>query len=163
MATLSYPDQSTPYAETRAPEAHQEPGYGHARRDLGATAFVWLAWAAAAFFWGATLTTAVNILGTPAPAQGLGAGEADAGGVGWGLMNFVGVIILGLAIAYGGFRYMTRDKRKDGVTEAATAALYDRVERSGGDDDVSLSPEAHRSEERAAFRDVSLGRDPLPR
>jgi hypothetical protein len=163
MATLTYPDHSTPYGDTPATAAHHESGYGHAKRDLGATFFVWLAWAAAAFFWGMTLTTAAQIMGTPAPSQSLGPGEADAGGVGWGLMNFVGVIILGLAIAYGGFRYMTRDKRKDGVTEAATAALYDRVERSGGDDDVSLSPEAHRTEDRAAFRDVSLGRDPLPR
>lgn len=150
MATLSYPDQSTPYGQTRA-EVHDT---APARRDVGATIFIWLAWAAAAFFWGATLTTAVNILGSPAPAQSVGPGEVDSGGIGWGLMNFIGVIILGLAIAYGAFRYLTRDKRKDPMTEAATHALYDRVEAAGGDDDVSLSPEAHRPEERAAYRDV---------
>jgi hypothetical protein len=151
MATLSYTDQSTPYAETRADGAHRQAGYG-AHRDLGATIFVWVAWAAAAFFWGVTLTTAFNILGTPAPAQALGPGEADAGGVGWGLMNFVGVIILGMAIAYGAFRYFTRDKRKDPMTEASTHALYDNIERRGGDDESALSPEAHRAEERDAYR-----------
>ncbi|HEY8570988.1 hypothetical protein [Phenylobacterium sp.] len=161
MATLSYTDQSTPYADAHAPAAHHDTGYGRAHRDLGATAFVWLAWAAAAFFWGMTLTTAFNIMGVAPPAQALGPGEADAGGVGWGLINFVGVIVLGLAIAYGAMRYFTRDKRKDPVTEAATASLYDRVERSGGDDEVTLSPEAHETGERAAYRDVTLDRDPL--
>ena len=147
MATLSYPEQSTPYAEVRTHDA----GYGRAHRDLGATAFVWLAWAAAAFFWGMTLTTAFNILGVQPPAQATGPGEADAGGIGWGLMNVVGAGILGLAIAYGLFRYATRDKRKDPMTEASTAALYDNIERRGGDDEVSLSPEAHRPEERDAY------------
>lgn len=148
MATLSYPDRSTPYADSRP--ATQAP----ARPDVGATIFVWVAWAAAAFFWGVTLTTAVHILGSPMPNQGVGPGEVDQGGVGWGLMNVVGVIVLGLAIAYGAFRYMTRDKRKDPVTEASTHALYDRIENVDGHNESSLSPEAHRPDERAAYRDA---------
>jgi hypothetical protein len=149
MATLSYPDQSTPYGATRAEAETRTSG----RRDIAATIFVWLAWAAAAFFWGMTLTTAFHIIGTPAPNQAVGPGEVDQGGVGWGLMNFVGVIILGLAIAYGMFRYVTRDKRKDAITEASTHALYDRADNVDRHES-SLSPEAHEPEERAAYRDA---------
>lgn len=121
--------------------------------------FLWVAWALAAAFWAFALTTGVGILSMGGPAtNGPGPGEVDAGGVGWMLINVIGgLVILGLAIAYGAYRYATRDKRNDPITEAATHAEYDMVEAAGGDDDVSRSPEAHRPEERDAYRAITPG------
>lgn len=158
MATLSYPDQSTPYAAAGT-QAREATTHSAARRDIGATAFIWLAWALAAIFWAAVLSTAVHILGTPAPsASGPGPGGVDAAGAGFGLMTVVGVVVLGLAMAYAAFRYMGRDKRKDPITEASTAALYDSIERQGGEDMTTRSPEARESVERDAFRNANLHR-----
>ena len=62
-----------------------------------------------------------------------------------------GMVILGLAIAYGLYRYSTRDKRLDPVTEASTARLYDIVEAQGGEDMTTRSPEAREPLERDAY------------
>jgi hypothetical protein len=147
--TLPYSDRTDTYA------AQRTGADDHRSRDMGATIFVWVAWAVAAIFWGFTLTTAFGILGSlghPA-ADGLDAGEVDAGGLGWMAINFVGgLIILGGAIAYGAYRWASRDKRLDPVTEAATHELYDQVERQGGEDMTSRSPEAREPFERDAYR-----------
>lgn len=131
-------------------------GYGEGRRGMASQIFLWFAWAAAAAFWGLTLTTGVGILSASNPmAMGVDSGEAGAGGVGWMLINFIGgLVILGLAIAYGSYRYSTRDKRKDAMTEAATHATYDMASAAGGDDDIRRSPGARRTEERAAYRAI---------
>lgn len=124
---------------------------------VGGKIFIWLAWALAAAFWAFTLTTAFGImgaLGDPA-ANGPGPGEVDAGGMGWLLMTFVGgLLILGGALAYGAYRYATRNKRLDPLTEAATHAEYDMAEAAGGDDDIRRSPEARRPLDRDAARAV---------
>ncbi|WP_374472539.1 hypothetical protein [Phenylobacterium sp.] len=149
MATLPYSDRTDTYSAERSDAG------AHRTRDVGATIFVWLAWAAAAIFWGFALTTAFGILsslGHPA-ADGLDAGEADVGGIGWMTINFIGgLIILGGALAYGAYRYASRDKRLDPVTEAATHALYDTIERQGGEDRTTRSPEAREPMERDAYR-----------
>lgn len=132
-------------------DAHADRGRG----DVGAKIFLWAAWAAAAAFWAFMLTTGIGILNSTRGANGPGPGEVDAGGVGWGLMNVVGVVILGLAIAYGAFRYFTRDKRDDALTEAATRAEYDMVEAAGGDDDIHRSPDARSPYDRDAARAVN--------
>ncbi len=46
----------------------------------------------------------------------------------WESLWHVGWVILGAAIAYGLYRYHTRNKRNDPVTEEATRALYDNPE-----------------------------------
>jgi hypothetical protein len=51
-------------------------------------------------------------------------GPADAGGAGFFLIDVIGAAVLGLAIAYGLFRYYTRDRRLDPLTEAATREAY---------------------------------------
>lgn len=153
MATLSYPDPSTPYAQsqtqarTRAPSAYVP--HGHA----GATAFIWIAWALAMSFWAASFTTALGILQAVShPTETTGVGGADAGGVGFALMDVVGgIVILGLALAYGLYRYSTRNKAMDPVTEASTARLYDIVEAQGGEDMTTRSPEARQPLERDAY------------
>lgn len=135
--------------------------YGSERRDdtyaettspgVGGQIFLWVAWALAAAFWAFSLTTGIGIINSLGPSSGPGPGEADAGGVSWMLINFIGgVLILGGALAYGAYRYATRNKRNDALTEAATHAEYDMIEANGGDDEVSLSPEAHRPMERDA-------------
>ena len=85
-----------------------------------------------------------------------GYGESTSGGVGgvsWLMITFVGgLIVLGGALAYGAYRYATRDKSLDPVTEAATHALYDITEAAGGDDEVTRSPEARRPQDRDSLR-----------
>ncbi|MCR5879748.1 hypothetical protein [Phenylobacterium sp. J367] len=124
------------------------------RRDVGVTAFLWAAWAAAAVFWGFLLTTAYGIVQALGhPSDGLDAGEAGVAGIGWMTINMVGgLVILGGALAWGAYRYASRDRGLDPVTEASTHALYDIVERQGGDDLTSRSPEAREPFERDAFR-----------
>lgn len=140
--------------DSRRDIAHAHRGDGRTR-DMGATVFIWVAWAAAAIFWGVLLTTGFGILsalGHPA-ANGPGPGEADMGGVGWMTINFIGgIIVLGGALAWGMYRYASRDRMMDPVTEVATHALYDTIERQGGDDMTSRSPEARTTHERDAYR-----------
>jgi hypothetical protein len=152
MATLHYTDQSTPFAHSRA-EARVQSDY--VPHHLGSTLFLWIAWALAAAFWAATFTTAMGILQAVTSPTAGPAGGVDAGGIGFAMMDVIGgMVILGLALAYGMYRYTTRDKRMDPVTEASTAALYNNIERRGGDDESTLSPEAHTPAERDAYRNI---------
>jgi hypothetical protein len=153
MATTTYIDQSTPYAATRP----RSGGYV-AHESVGGMIFLWLAWALAAAFWAGTFTTVLGIMAAVSrPTAATAAGGADAGGVQFALMDVVGgVVILGLALAYGLYRYSTRDRMMDPVTEVTTKALYDRIERDG-DDESSLSPDAHTAQERTAYKDVQRG------
>jgi hypothetical protein len=123
-------------------------------RDVGPQIFLWLAWALAFGFWALTMSTFFGILSALAAGSPGGLeGGVDAGGAGFFLIDVVaGVIGLGIALAYGMARWATRDKRLDPVTEASTAALYDAVERGGGEDMTSRSPEARRPRERDAYR-----------
>ena len=116
--------------------------------------FLWIAWALAAGFWAFMLTTAAGILAAgDTPAIGRPGADADAGGISWLLIDVIGgLVVLGLAIAWGSWRWASRDKRKDGMTEAATHAEYDLIEANGGDDEITRSPQAHRPEERDAYR-----------
>jgi hypothetical protein len=158
MATL-HDDTTTPYA-VHASADRRGATASRTQPVTGPTIFVWIAWALAAAFWALTMTTAAGILQATGNGAGPGptGGAVDAGGAGWGLINVVGVTILGLAIAYGAYRYATRDRKKDPMTEASTAALYDEIE-SGADDGMSdRSPEANRPDERASYRPAT--RDP---
>jgi hypothetical protein len=122
-----------PYERDRAYSADDEPTTSG---GVGGQVFLWVAWALAAAFWAAVGTTAINILQAgDNPALTLGGGEAEGGGLQWSLMTVIGVVILGAAIAFGAWRYATRDRRKDPMTERATRAEYDAIEAAGGDDD----------------------------
>jgi hypothetical protein len=115
-------------------------------RNLGEHIFIWIAWAVAAIFWGATMTTFVGILhavGQPSPGP---TGGADAGGIGFLLMDVVGgLVLLGLAMAIASAMVARRNRRLDPLTEAATAELYDSLDRQGGE---QLRPLAAGSERR---------------
>jgi hypothetical protein len=152
MATDFYSDRTAGYDSRYAARADQ--ASASAYRDPAGTTFLWIAWAIAFAFWAFAMSTFFGILeaigrGGPGSIRG----GVDAGGVGFLLMDVIGgVIVLGVALGWGMARWATRDKRRDAVTEAATAALYDRVERAGGDDLVDRSPDARRPEERDSYR-----------
>jgi hypothetical protein len=142
--------------ETARYDAHRD-GQVVARgsyRGSGELIFLWLAWAIAFAFWAMTMSSFFGIMsalasGVPGGIQG----GVDAGGAGFLLIDVVGgVVVLGAALAYGVARWASRDKRLDPVTEASTAALYDAVERGGGEDMTSRSPEARRPRDRDAYR-----------
>lgn len=155
MATLPYSDRTDTYSTTTA--VQDAGGYGETTAaGVGGKIFIWLAWAFAAAFWAFSLSTGIGILNAMgSPAADATAGAVDAGGIGWFLMTVVGgTVVLGVAIAYGLASYLSRDKRKDPMTEAATHALYDTIERQGGDDMTTRSPEERRPEERDAYRDA---------
>ncbi|MDB5446385.1 MAG: hypothetical protein JWQ97_1702, partial [Phenylobacterium sp.] len=110
MATAAY--HSAAYASGHDADAPRE-------RYLGEHIFLWVAWAFAAAFWGATMTTFIGILRAVwQPAPGM-AGGADAGGVALLLIDVVGgLVVLGLAMAYGSYMVARRNRRLDPVTEA---------------------------------------------
>jgi hypothetical protein len=116
-------------------------------RSLGEHVFIWVAWAAAAVFWGATLTTLVGIVRAIGQTPATAAGGADFGGVAWLIIDVVfGVVLLGAALAFASWMYARRDRRLDPAGEAATARLYDAVERQGGEDMTSRSPDLPRTD-----------------
>lgn len=158
MAVRPYSDlDDAAYVSERRDETYVETTSG----GVAGKIFLWVAWALAAAFWAFSLTTGIGIINSIGPASGPGPGEADAGGVSWMLINLVGgVLILGGALAYGAYRYATRDKSKDAMTEAATHAEYDMIEANGGDDEISRSPEAHRPMDRDAARVARNAGDP---
>lgn len=144
-----------PYGET---EYRDTGAYESTGRGVAGQIFLWVAWAAAAIFWGFSLTTGLGILSSTPAVNGPGPGEADAGGVGWMLINFVGgLIVLGGAIAYGAYRYASRDKRLDPMTEAATHAEYDEIESAGGDIVSDTSPESERRTRVSGYRAAQRG------
>jgi hypothetical protein len=125
--------------EAAAPDAPRQ-------RSLGEHVFIWIAWALAAVFWGATMTAFVGILrAVLQPSGAPGGGAADAGGIAWLLIDVVGgLILLGLGLAYGSAMVARRNRRLDPVTEAATAALYDQIEAQGGEDGLDHAADSQR-------------------
>jgi len=113
MATTSRVDPLSAHAV-------REEGASHDRR-IGEHIFIWCAWAVAAFFWGAYMTTLghiVSAIATPTPiAVGLGW---------WAYMAIAAFLALAAALAYGMFMSSHRDRRLDPAAEAQTARLYDR-------------------------------------
>jgi hypothetical protein len=138
MASTLY-DERTSYA-ARDEDA---PRY----RSLAEHIFIWVAWALAAAFWGATMTTMVEILRTLTQSTPAVVGGVDFGGAGYLVMDVIGaLVLLGGALAYASWMYARRDRRLDPVREAATAELYDAIERQGGEDMTSRSPDRGASE-----------------
>lgn len=128
MATQPYADGTTTATYRDASEA------GRARRayaDVGAQIFLWIAWVAAFGVWAFFMSVDVGIVrAIQAGGHNTLMGGVDAGGAGFVLMDVVGgLVVLGVAIAYGAARWATRDRSRDPMTEAATAEIYDAAER----------------------------------
>ena len=104
-------------------------------RNVAEHVFIWLAWALAAAFWVATLTTFGGILQSIVRTPPEVRGGVDFGGVAWLIIDVVGgIIVLGGALAYASLMYARRNRRLDPAGEVATASLYDAVERQGGEE-----------------------------
>lgn len=113
MASMSRVDRLSAHDARREDESHD--------RRIGEHIFIWCAWAVAAFFWGAYMTTLGHIvaaIATPTPiAVGLGW---------WAYMAIAGFLGLAAALVYGMFMSSHRDRRLDPAAEAKTAILYER-------------------------------------
>jgi hypothetical protein len=119
---------STPYEANTSYEREDE---APRERSVGEHVFIWVAWALAAAFWGATLTTISGILGSAGPASSAIAAAGAPGG--WGYLALVVAAFLALAgaLAYASLRSASGATR---VSEVATASLYDSIERQQGED-----------------------------
>lgn len=128
-------DGTTTYRNDYAADgARVRPGERLPYRDVGAQIFLWIAWVLAFAFWAFFMMVDWGIVrDVMAGGPGTVLGGVDFGGGGFVMMSVVGVIVLGVAIAYGAARWATRDRSKDAMTEASTAALYDSIERGGQD------------------------------
>lgn len=100
-------------------------------RSVGEHIFIWIAWAVAAAFWGASLTTMVEIFRTAGQALPTVAVAGAPGGSAYLILVVTAFLALALAMAYASIRSAASSGR---VGEAATAALYDSVERQGGEE-----------------------------
>jgi hypothetical protein len=151
MSTASYDDRTTVYGQGEG-EAHREVRTERAPIG-GGLIFLWVAWLLAGAFWLFSFGIDVGILKAVQHPFAQVNGSAGASGVGWMLIDVVGVLVVGLALLYGLARYTTRNRRNDPVTEATTAALYDQAgdEPDGG---TSRSPRAESPEQRAINRGV---------
>jgi hypothetical protein len=150
MATDTYSDATAAYGADRATYVETT-----RYRDRGGIAFIWIAWALAFAFWAFSMSTFLGIVsaltsGVPGGIEG----GLDAGGGGVLLIDVIGVVALGAAIAWGAARWATRDKRLDPMTEASTAALYNSIERSDSGGAVGVSAQDRRSMDRGLDRPV---------
>jgi hypothetical protein len=113
-------------------------------RSVGEHIFIWIAWAACAAFWGASLTIIGGIVQAVTPPTAGG----DAGLL---LVNVVGWLVLAvLAMAAAGRMLARRTATPAPAREAATAALYDRLERQ--EDESGLRPAPNPERERGNRR-----------
>jgi hypothetical protein len=89
-------------------------------------AFLWIVLILALAVW-VPFTVIVDsaILAAASSITFRGEGAADAGGIGWILIDIVGPMLLALGLAYGLYRYHTRDRRLDPLTEAATRDAFE--------------------------------------
>ena len=118
-------------------------------RSVGEHFFIWIAWALAAAFWGAAMTTFFGILDAVSRGPPATVGGGDFGGVAWLIIDVVaGLVLLGAVLAVGAGMSARRNRRLDPAGEAATAALYDDIERQGGEDMTSQSPDDRRTDRR---------------
>jgi len=154
MTTIPYDERAAGYGETPSGEADRRRAADRAERaPVGpGVVFLWIAWAIAGVFWLASLQIEVGIIEAVQRPTGGTAAAADVGGIGFAMMTILGVLALGIALAYGLARNATRNRATDPVTEAATASLYDQIEREGGEDTTTRSPDDRTPQERDAYR-----------
>lgn len=113
MATTTRVDHLSTHAVRDEDASHD--------RRIGEHIFIWCAWAAAAFLWGAYMTSLGHILSaiaTPTPVS-----------VGLGWMGYLAIgafLALAGALAWGMFMSSSRDHRLDPAAETTTARLYER-------------------------------------
>jgi hypothetical protein len=131
-------DDLSPSDARAGPDAPRE-------RSFGEHIVIWIGWALAAAFWGAVLTTGIEILrAVSVPTQTIRPPGAP-GGMGYLALVVAAFVIVALALLYAELRTLRRG-RLDSLGDAHAAALYDRIERQGGDDMTSRPPARERPE-----------------
>jgi hypothetical protein len=128
---------STAYDRAHARAEHRETS------SVGEHIFIWIGWALAAAFWGVALTTMVEIFRAAGQTVTTVSAPGAPGGMAYLALVVTAFVILALAIAYGAIR---SGMNRPGAGEAATAALYNQIERQGGEDMTSRSPDQARPE-----------------
>lgn len=114
-------------------------------RSVGEHIFIWIAWAVAAVFWGGAMTAMVQIFRTAAQsAQGASAASAPGapGGLGYLVLVIVAFLVMAFALVWAQFRAASR--RSDAPAEAATAALYNSIDRQIGEETTGPAPDRRR-------------------
>ncbi len=99
------------------------------KRDPGYLVLTLLLFIAVAGFLPVATMTGGGILQAVADGGAAASAGTPPSAIPYLLIDVVGVVLLGLGLAYGVYRYHTRDRRLDPLTEAATKAQYD--EKSG--------------------------------
>jgi hypothetical protein len=116
--------------------------------DAGAEIFIWVAWTLAFAFWALTMSTSFGILS----ALNSGAPDGVPGGATSLALVVAGVVVVGALLIWAMTRWSGRGRGMDAATEASTAALYNGIERHGGDELVSRGPGARKPTERDSYR-----------
>jgi hypothetical protein len=125
MAERPYGDASPESVRIEAEASHE--------RSLGEHIFIWIGWALAAAFWGATLTGGVGILRAAIGGAGTTISAPGApGGMGFLALVVLAFLLVAVAMLYAQL-CTARMGPLESLSERRTAALYDRIE--GQDDD----------------------------
>jgi hypothetical protein len=117
--------------ESEAPDA----------RNVGEHIFIWIAWALAAAFWGATLTTLVGILRAAAAPSATVGTSGPPGGSAFLVLVVTAFASMAIALAYGSLRSISRPAR---AGEKGATAVYDGMERPSEEEFPTRTPGAPR-------------------
>ena len=120
MASAPYDDSTARYEQERVGAPRQ--------RSVGEHIFIWIAWALAAAFGGASMTVFFGILRDAGQAVAAPAAPGAPGGMGYLAFVTAAFVVVALALAYASLRTAGRGPL-EARGEAATAELYDRAER----------------------------------
>jgi len=112
-------------------------------RSVGEHVFIWVAWALAAAFWGATMTVLAGILRAAGAAGGISASGAS-GVSAYLVLVIVAFLAMAGALAYASVRSAHGRRDLKAMSDAGAAALYNSIERQGGEDMTSRSPDRGR-------------------
>ncbi|CAN7276769.1 hypothetical protein LJR225_001380 [Phenylobacterium sp. LjRoot225] len=137
----STPNDANPRYGDRAADAARE-DEAPPSRSVGEHVFIWIAWALAAAFWGGSLTSTMGILQAAGQDSSTLSAPGAPGGSAFLVLVVAAFVAMGVALAYGSLRSASRSAR---VGEGATAALYDSIERQGGEDSPRQSPDVTRA------------------
>ena len=132
---------NTPYADRTARAVREDEA--PRARSVGEHVFIWIAWALAAAFWGATLTTMTGILRAAGAASPAMSAPGAPGVSAYLVLVATAFIALAAALAYASLRSASGSRR---VGEAATAALYEPVEGQQAEDGTIESADAARAD-----------------
>ena len=121
MASAPYDDRAGSYPQDQVAAPQRE-------RSVGEHIFIWIAWALAAIFWGASMTTFAGILRDAGQAVVQPSAPGAPGGMVYLGFVVVAFVVVSLAFAYASLR-TARTGGPDVYSEAATAALYDHSEQ----------------------------------